>query len=114
MRKRLRPVNRRPASAQSRAQRTPPSAARCTSRSRSTARGRWRVPARDREGRRRLPSRRLEPTDALAVVTFDDEVRLGLPLGLVGSTELALEQALHRIQAGGSPNLSGGWLKGVE
>jgi Ca-activated chloride channel family protein len=59
-------------------------------------------------------ARRLAPTDELAVVAYDDEVRLALPLGPVGSTQLALGQALHLIQPGGSTNLSGGWLKGVE
>jgi Ca-activated chloride channel family protein len=59
-------------------------------------------------------ARRLAPTDELAVVTYDDEVRLELPLGRVGHGQLALEQALDRIQPGGSTNLSGGWLKGVE
>ena len=59
-------------------------------------------------------ARRLGPIDELAVITYDDEVRLELPLGPVGHEQLALEQALHRIQPGGMTNLSGGWLKGVE
>jgi len=59
-------------------------------------------------------ARRLAPTDRLAVVTNDDEVRVELPLTEVGCEQLALEQALHRIQPGGMTNLSGGWLKGVE
>jgi Ca-activated chloride channel homolog len=58
-------------------------------------------------------ARRLAPTDRLAVVTYDDEVRLELPLTEVGHDQ-QLEQALHRIQPGGMTNLSGGWLKGVE
>jgi len=53
-------------------------------------------------------ARRLTPTDELAVITYDDEVRLELPLAAVGSDQLALEHALHRIEAGGSTNLSGG------
>lgn len=59
-------------------------------------------------------ARRLAPTDELAVITYDDEVRLELPLTAVGNDQLALEHALHRIEAGGMTNLSGGWLKGVE
>jgi Ca-activated chloride channel family protein len=59
-------------------------------------------------------ARRLAPTDRLAVVTYDDEVRLELPLTEVGHDQQQLEQALHRIQPGGMTNLSGGWLKGVE
>jgi len=59
-------------------------------------------------------ARRLGPTDELAVITYDDEVRLELPLGPVGHEQFALEHALHRIQPGGMTNLSGGWLKGVE
>jgi Ca-activated chloride channel family protein len=59
-------------------------------------------------------ARRLAPTDRLAVVTYDDEVRLELPLTDVGHDQLRLERALQGIRPGGSTNLSGGWLKGVE
>jgi Ca-activated chloride channel homolog len=55
-------------------------------------------------------ARRLAPTDRLAVVTYDDEVRLDLSLTEVGHDQQQLEQALHRIQPGGMTNLSGGWL----
>jgi hypothetical protein len=58
--------------------------------------------------------RRFAPSDRLAVVTYDDEVRLELPLTEVGHDQLPLNQALPRIQPGGMTNLSGGWLKGVE
>jgi Ca-activated chloride channel family protein len=59
-------------------------------------------------------ARRLAPTDRLAVVTYEDDVRLELPLTEVGQDQQHLEQALHRIEPGGMTNLSGGWLKGVE
>ncbi len=59
-------------------------------------------------------ARRLSPTDRLSVITFDDEVRLEFPLQEVGNAQLALEQAIGGIWPGGSTNLSGGWLKGVE
>lgn len=55
---------------------------------------------------------RLQPTDRLALVDFDDEVRLLAPLHTVGGRPLAA--AITQILAGGSTNLSGGWLKGVE
>jgi Ca-activated chloride channel family protein len=61
-----------------------------------------------------LLARRLAPTDQLGVVTFDDRVALNFPLQPVGSAQLALEQALGTITHGGSTNLSGGWLKGIE
>lgn len=55
---------------------------------------------------------RLRPTDELALIAYDDEVRLLLPRGPVGSASLAA--ALASVQPGGSTNLSGGWLKGLE
>ena len=59
-------------------------------------------------------ARRLSPDDELAIVTYDDAVRLELALSPVGSHGAQLEHALRRITAGGMTNLSGGWLKGVE
>jgi len=59
-------------------------------------------------------ARRLAPTDQLSVVTYDEEVRLELPLTPVAHDQLLLEHALARILPGGMTNLSGGWLKGVE
>jgi Ca-activated chloride channel family protein len=53
---------------------------------------------------------RLRGADELALVNFDDEVRLLAPLG---SPEAAA-QVIPHIRSGGSTNLSGGWLKGVE
>jgi Ca-activated chloride channel family protein len=54
---------------------------------------------------------RLRPEDRLAVVAYDDEVRLLAPLAPVNG---ALQQALAHVRPGGSTNLSGGWLKGLE
>jgi Ca-activated chloride channel family protein len=54
---------------------------------------------------------RLDPRDELALVDYDDEVRLLAPLSALGATHHA---AIGRIHSGGSTNLSGGWLKGVE
>jgi Ca-activated chloride channel family protein len=59
-------------------------------------------------------ARRLSTSDELAIVTYDGEVRLELPLSPVGSHGAELERALRRITSGGMTNLSGGWLKGVE
>ena len=59
-------------------------------------------------------ARRLSPTDELAIVTYDDEVRLNVPLAPVGTTAAQLEVALRGIYPGGMTNLSGGWLKGLE
>jgi Ca-activated chloride channel family protein len=55
---------------------------------------------------------RLEPTDELALIDYDDEVRLLAPLGPVD--QAALSHAIASIRAGGQTNLSGGWLKGLE
>jgi Ca-activated chloride channel homolog len=55
---------------------------------------------------------RLRPADELALVTFDDQVRLVLPRTLVDATRLAA--ALASVRPGGTTNLSGGWLKGLE
>lgn len=57
--------------------------------------------------------RTMGPDDRVAVVAFDDEVSLVLPLARhIGSAESAA--AVRRIRSGGSTNLSGGWLKGLE
>ena len=56
--------------------------------------------------------RRLAPTDELALVAYDDEVRLVAPLAPVEPAPLLA--AIRRISSGGQTNLSGGWLKGVE
>lgn len=54
---------------------------------------------------------RLRPSDQLALVAYDDEVRLLAPLASVNGD---VGDAIRRIGPGGSTNLSGGWLKGLE
>jgi Ca-activated chloride channel family protein len=56
--------------------------------------------------------RHLQPTDELAVVTYDDTVDLVLPLA--PANPVAAHSAIAAIVSGGSTNLSGGWLKGLE
>lgn len=55
---------------------------------------------------------RLRPVDELALVAYDDEVRLLWPLAPVEAS--ALHAAIGGIRPGGSTNLSGAWLKGLE
>jgi len=55
--------------------------------------------------------RRLEPTDELALIAYDDHVDLVAPLAPV---DHALLPVIGSIFSGGQTNLSGGWLKGVE
>src|SRR5690349_12610279 len=55
---------------------------------------------------------RLQPTDELALITYDDEVRLVLPRGPVQAAPPAA--ALASVWPGSTTNLSGGWLKGLE
>jgi Ca-activated chloride channel family protein len=57
-----------------------------------------------------LVSRLREP-DQVALVDYDDHVRLLAPLG---APHDHVAHALGQVHAGGSTNLSGGWLKGVE
>ena len=54
----------------------------------------------------------LGPDDRMAVVTFDDQVHLALPLAHHDAAAVA--KVLGHIHSGGSTNLSGGWLKGLE
>ena len=56
--------------------------------------------------------RRLTPRDRMALVTFDDAVEVRSPMAPVDVDALLL--AISDVHAGGSTNLSGGWLKGVE
>jgi Ca-activated chloride channel homolog len=56
-------------------------------------------------------ARRLQPTDELAVIAYDEEVMLVHPLAPVGPETFA---RIAAIQVGGQTNLSGGWLKGLE
>lgn len=55
---------------------------------------------------------RLRADDLLALVAYDDEVRLLAPLHPVD--ENRMDHALARLEPGGMTNLSGGWLKGLE
>jgi Ca-activated chloride channel family protein len=55
--------------------------------------------------------RLLGPDDRIAVVTFDDEVDVVLPLAK--HDPKAAAATIARIHAGGSTNLSGGWLEGL-
>lgn len=54
---------------------------------------------------------RLTPDDRMAVLAYDDQV--SLVAGLQGADQ-HLRAAIDQIGPGGSTNLSGGWLKGVE
>jgi Ca-activated chloride channel family protein len=54
---------------------------------------------------------RLRPEDELALVSFDDEVRLHAPLAPVNG---GMRGAIASLWPGGMTNLSGGWLKGLE
>ena len=55
---------------------------------------------------------RMVPSDELALITYDDEVQLLRSMAPVDKT--AVVNALHHIYPGGTTNLSGGWLKGIE
>lgn len=56
--------------------------------------------------------RLLGSDDRIAVVTFDDQVDLVMPLA--HHDPVAAAGLLSQVHAGGSTNLSGGWLKGFE
>ena len=55
---------------------------------------------------------RLRPQDELALVAYDDKVRLLSPLEPVQPARLAA--AIASLGPGGQTNLSGGWLRGLE
>src|SRR5436190_218521 len=57
-------------------------------------------------------ARSLGPTDRLALITYDDNVELVAPLQTPDADRLAT--VIAGIDAGGTTNLSGGWLKGLE
>jgi Ca-activated chloride channel homolog len=57
-------------------------------------------------------ARQLTGEDQVAVIAYDDSVTLPYALGPVDVA--AIDLALAGIGPGGSTNLSGGWLKGVE
>src|SRR5207244_3631920 len=55
---------------------------------------------------------RLRGDDRLALVDYDSEVRLLVPIAPVDPVRL--RSAVDSIWPGGQTNLSGGWLKGFE
>jgi Ca-activated chloride channel homolog len=57
---------------------------------------------------------RLRSDDQLSIVAYDDEVTLVHGLAPVGVDQHLIEASIGQIWSGGSTNLSGGWLKGVE
>ncbi len=56
--------------------------------------------------------RRMNPNDRLALIDYDDEVRLLASLAPVDKD--AITHVIENIWPGGTTNLSGGWLKGLE
>ncbi len=56
---------------------------------------------------------RLEPTDNFGVVAFDDKVELPVPAGLL-TDKAAVKRAIANVTAGGSTDLSGGYLRGIQ
>jgi Ca-activated chloride channel family protein len=57
--------------------------------------------------------RRLSPEDVVSVVTYDNEVHTVAPPAR-GDAQPGLADAIGRIEAGSTTNLSGGWLKARE
>ena len=55
--------------------------------------------------------RRLSPDDTVSVVAFDDEVQVVAPPA-TGEAQEDFPDLLRKIHAGGTTNLSGGWLRG--
>lgn len=55
----------------------------------------------------------LGPDDLLSLVVYDDTVEIILPPANV-SNKQAIREMIRRVRAGGTTNLSGGWLKGCE
>jgi len=56
---------------------------------------------------------RLHPDDTVSVVAYDDEVTT-VAEPATGASQASLPAQVRAIQAGGSTNLSGGWLRGRE
>src|SRR4029453_9393548 len=56
---------------------------------------------------------RLHPDDTVSVVAYDDEV-MTVAEPATGASQASLPAQVRAIQAGGSTNLSGGWLRGRE
>jgi len=57
--------------------------------------------------------RRLHPDDIVSVVAYDDQVAT-VAEPATGDSQASLPREVQRIDAGGSTNLSGGWLRGRE
>ncbi len=57
--------------------------------------------------------RRLRPEDVVSVVAYDDEVRV-VAEPATGEDQAHLPARIEAVEAGGSTNLSGGWLLGRE
>jgi Ca-activated chloride channel family protein len=55
---------------------------------------------------------RLRARDELALIAYDDRVRMLAPLAPVERSRL--ESAIARLAPGGTTNLSGGWMRGLE
>jgi Ca-activated chloride channel family protein len=56
---------------------------------------------------------RLDPTDRFGLVTFDDEVEVVVPAAPLSDKE-AVRRVIAEVETGGSTNLSGGYLRGVQ
>lgn len=56
---------------------------------------------------------RLDPRDSLGVVAFDDEVSVIMPAGRVTDKD-AIRRRVRSIDSGGTTNLSGGYLRGLQ
>lgn len=57
---------------------------------------------------------KMSDDDCVALVTYDDEVQLALPLMPVQEARHALADVLSRVESGGNTDLHGGWLCGVQ
>ena len=58
-------------------------------------------------------AKHLTPKDQLSLVVYDDQVEVMVPLSEVSSVT-AIQDAVDRVQSGGSTDLFSGWLKGAE
>lgn len=56
---------------------------------------------------------RLDPTDNLGVIAFDNTVEIVVPTGPL-SNKHAVKAAIAAVEAGGSTDLSGGYLRGLQ
>lgn len=55
---------------------------------------------------------RMDPTDRVGVVQYDDQVSVVMPLGIVGQLADELKQRVDAITANGQTDLHSGWLHG--